>query len=502
MIALYSILIFALALALRIAVIWRHRHRGCDAYYFLLCSEVFKKEKRIPIILPEVYTLEKREQWYPPGFSVFLSIFPRRFLDKHYWLVSPVVDALIAVLVVLVAYAATGNWIVTLVAGVLYSMNTASMVDCTSLNSRPLGALLFSLTILCAVAIAQEGGSVWLYPAVVFGAALLLTHKLSAQLLYVLLPFMAIVTMSWYPAFTLAIIVLTTLILSNGFLIKIWRGQYDILSFWKEHWSQLGAHPIHSSPAYPGLANRDRTRVHGKGVRGLVKAAAYLGMNAFVLVAIWPALHYGSLTGFDQMMLWWAVGTYGMAALTQLVPAFRFAGEGYRYLKLGALPVCYLASVPLLYPTWQPAWVYPVLLAASIILGIGLMWKLLGFMSSSEGTTIPFMDTGITDIVEELKKAEVSNILCVPDSVGDAVGYYTRKRVLRGTHNVPFKWVKPFFPVHRLPLDYLAKGYDASHIVVLRSYVEPSVLGLTDSSLLLRSGEYDLYDARKAVAGV
>ena len=87
--------VFAFAMALRVAMIWRGRNRGCDAYYFLFCACEFRKTKRLPIILPKVYVLEEREQWYPPGFSVLLSWIPQRVLDKYYWAVSPMIDSLI-----------------------------------------------------------------------------------------------------------------------------------------------------------------------------------------------------------------------------------------------------------------------------------------------------------------------------------------------------------------------------------------------------------------------
>lgn len=492
-----GIIIWALSFTIRVALIWRHRHRGCDAYYYLLSSEVFKKERKIPIILPKVYALEEQEQWYPPGFSVFLSLFPRRFLERFYWIISPVIDSFIAaVLAVMVAVMSGYNYM-GFAAGLFYSLNSASMVDCTSLNSRPLGVLLFTATMLCLVDAVLDNCYLAGVFAVLFGFALLMTHKLSSQLLYFLLPFMALALWDWKYAVALVAIIAVSYVLSKGFLVKVWRGQHDILSFWRGYWKELGAHQIYGSPMYPNSGSHDKGRVHLKGLRGLTRSVSYLGMNAFILVVLWPAAHYRDLSEFDMMMLWWVVGTYVLAILTQMVPAFRFAGEGYRYLKLAAFPVCYLAAIPFLYGyLWQPIGIYFLLVLAALLISIFLVWKLFGFMSSSTATTIPFMNTGLGDIVERLKESAVSRILCVPESVADAVGYYCRKPVLRGTHNVPFQCVIPFFPTHKLPLDYLIKGYDVSHVVLMTSYVDAGVLGLRVEDRVMVAGEYELYEVK------
>ena len=492
-----GIIIWALSFAIRVALIWRHRHRGCDAYYYLLSSEVFREKRRIPIVLPEVYALEEREQWYPPGFSVFLSLLPRRLLERYYWIISPTIDSFIAaVLAVMVAVMSGYNYM-GFAAGLFYSLNSASMVDCTSLNSRPLGALLFTATMLCIMGTVL--GTYWLLAfVVIFGFMLLMTHKLSSQLLYFLMPFMALVMWEWKYAMVLAVIIAASYMLSKGFLSKVWRGQYDIMSFWRRYWKELGAHQIYGSSMYPSPVNHDRGRVHVKGLRGLARSVSYLGMNAFILVVLWPAAHYRDLSEFDMLMLWWVVGTYLLAVLTQMVPAFRFAGEGYRYLKLAAFPVCYLAAIPFLYGyLWQPTVIYFLLVLAALLVSLFLIWKLFGFMSSSTATTIPFMDTGLGDMIERLKASGVSRILCVPESVADAVGYYCRKPVLRGTHNVPFQRVIPFFPTHKLPLDYLIKGYGVSHVVLMTSYVDAGVLGLNAEDRVMAVGEYELYEVGK-----
>lgn len=489
------LLVGILTAGLRVALIWKHRLRGCDAYYFLLSSEVFAQTKRLPIVLPSVYTLERTEQWYPPGFSVLLSLLPRPWLEKHYWSICPTLDALVAATTAAATYMLTSDLSATAVAGLCYAANTASMVDCVNLNSRIVGLLLFSLTMLFTIGFAF-GSPVYAVPAALFGAAMLLTHKSSSQLFYFTMVVMAVGLQMWQFAAVLAGVVATALALSRGFMVKVWKGQYDILSFWSRHWRELGAHEIYGSPVYRSHPERDK-RVHTPGWQGLRKSLSYLGLNAFILPVLWVGAHYGHLNQLDQAILWWVGSTYLLGGLTQLVPWLRFAGEGYRYLKLAALPVAYLCAVPLIYQ-WQPPWVYFTLLGASAIIGLMLMQRLFRFMSPAGGSSVPLMSTGLQDVIDKLKTEDnVTNVLCIPSGTGDALGYYTRLPVLRGTHNVPFRWVEPLFPVHRLPLDYLVKGYNVSHLVILTDYVDTETLKLDNCRLVLQSGEYELYATRQ-----
>jgi len=489
------ILVGAVSFAIRLMLIWKSRKHGCDAYYFLLSSEVFKREKKIPIVLPPVYKLEQQEQWYPPGFSVLLSTFPREALNKHYWAISPVLDSLLAMLVAFVGYMATGMWSVALVAGLCYALNAASMVDCTNLNSRILGSLLLSLTML-SMSVFLLGNIWFLVPTALFGALTLLSHKSSSQLLYFLIAMLAVVLRSLLPVIALLAIVNTALALSHGFMLKVWKGQYDILAFWSRNWRRLGVHPIYNSPVYRD-APLHKEKVHLRGWPGAWKTVSLMGLNAFILPVLWVLPHHASLSTWDRSMLWWVVGTYLMGFLTQAVPVLRFAGEGYRYIKLAALPVGYLCAVPLLYQ-WQPAWVYYCLLTLSVVIGTYLLRRLSGWATEDVAHSMPSISPGLQKVIDGLKAdSTVENVLCIPDGVADALGYYTRKPILRGTHNVYFKQVDPFFPVHKLPLDYLVKGYKVSHLVVATKYTDMRVLELDGYRVIVQSDDYTLYETRR-----
>ncbi len=480
----------------RLATFWKSRQRGCDAYYFLLSSEVFRAQWKIPITLPSIYLLEQPEQWYPPGFSVFLALIPRRLLQRFYWVVSPVVDCAVVAVTYGVVYAITGRLWLAALAGLLHAINSASMADCTNLNSRPLGALLFTGTMLGAVGF-YVGAGPWFGPlALISGVGLLMTHKLSSQLLYVLLPAMALLL--WDATFMGALIsiLVLTIIASRRFIIKVWRAQTDILGFWRANWKNLGAHQIDDSPMYMDSATGGPSFLGGKmflgGWAGIFKQAQYMAMNPAIIMVVFPLMHFRALTDWDLAMFWWAVATYVFAAATIFVKPLRFIGEGHRYLKLAALPVGYLAILPLL-RGWDLGLYWP-LLALSVGMAGYALWRMGRFMGDPSKTLVPFVDDDLSRVMEFLKAERTANILCVPDSLGDALGYYCQKGILRGTHNWPFRVVEAFFPVHRLPLDYFVNWYHSSHVVVSTGYVDPERLEFPEGMKpVLEAGVYRVY---------
>jgi hypothetical protein len=493
-----GLLVALTAFAVRVGVIWRHRHRGCDAYYFLFCSEEFRKQKKLPIVLPKVYLLERQEQWYPPGFSVLLALVPQHLLEHYYWAVSPAIDCMGAAVLYIMTCLVTGNVLVGIGAGLLFALNASSIIDCTSLNSRAFGTLLFTLTVLCLISFVDMGGIHWFVLAVVFGFVLLLSHKLSAQLLYVMLPAMSGIFRDWVYILGMVAIIGLAVGASRGMMAKVWKGQKDILGFWHKNWKNLGAHQIYSSPMYEHLGVMDHGKIYGGGIKGLYKLGSYLGLNPFVILLVYPLWNYGLLSAFDRQMVMWVLLTYALALLTMFAPQFRAFGEGYRYLRLVSLPICYLAVLPFYkMASWGIGYHYYVLVGCALAGAIVLLWKLFVFMSHSSGTTIPFLDMSLSEVIRYLKEDDgVKAVLCVPDGIGDAIGYYCRKGVLRGTHNVPFEWVDAFFPVYKLPLDYLIRAYDVSHVVVFHSFVSPDVLGLLPADRVLNKGQYSIYEVR------
>ena len=490
------ILLLLFAFFIRVKPIWKNRYRGVDAYYYLLCTEEFRRNKKIPIVLPPYYLLENQEQWYPPGFIVFLSLFSERFVKKYYWILSPAVDCLIVAILYVLTYLVTGSMGAAILAGFLYALTPAAIVECSDLTSRPLGCLFLIATMLSTFAFANYHSLYFLGICLLSGFCLLMTHKMSAQLLYFVLPSMSLVFWDFTYILVMLGIVATTFVLSKGFFIKVLRGQYDILSFWNRNWRNLGAHQVYSSPIYGDETRDDPGGVFQRGVKGLYRQIQYLGLNIFIVLLIFPLLHYNQLSLFDKQMLWWVILTYVLAVLTLLIPRFRFFGEGFKYLRMVVFPISYLAIMPFYYGWDISYYLYPVLTMA-ILASIGIILRVYKFIESPPSWSNPSMDSDLDSVVKFLRENnKVSVILSIPVNLMDTIAYYCRKKVLWGGHNYSFRNLGPLFPVYRQPLEFFVSTYNVSHIVVDTDYVTPEVLQLPPNNRVFSAGRYEVYEVQ------
>lgn len=487
------ILLVAFAFFVRVKPIWSSRYRGCDAYYYLLSTEELRKKRRLPIILPDYYLLDIQEQWYPPGFTVFLSLLPRRFVEKYYWAVSPAVDSLIVACLYIITYLLTANMVAAAAAGFLYALTPAVIAECSSLNSRPLGSLILVATILSTFIFVNYHSLYALGACLVFGFCLLMTHKMSAQLLYFVLPLMSLVFWDYMYILAMVSMIGATFLLSRGFFIKVLKGQFDILSFWNRNWKNLGAHQVYSSPVYGDENRDDPGRVFQKGFKGFYRQIRYLGKNIYVVLLLFPLLHYNQLTLFDRQMLWWVILTYALVALTLLIPQLRFYGEGYKYIRMAAFPVAYLAITPIYYG-WDAGHYFFAVLALATVASVVVLLRIYR-VGSEVNWYNPSMDNDLSGVLEFLKDNDrVSVIMSVPTHLMDTIVYHCRKKVVWGTHSDNFRAVEPFFPVYRQPLESFVSTYKVSHIVVNTGYVLPETLRLAPTGVAFSAGCYQIYE--------
>ena len=492
-VVLSGILLFLFAFFVRVKPIWKKRYRGCDAYYYLLCAEELRRNRRIPVVLPHYYLLDNREQWYPPGFPALLSLFPEKFVKKYYWIVSPVIDCLVLILLYVLTYRITGSILTATIAGFLYSISFPVIFECESLNSRPLAALLLMITMLGLFGFVLSHGILFLIITLIVGSFLLMTHKMSAQLLYFILPIMSLVFWDSHYILMLLGIVATTFIISKGFFIKVLKGHHDILSFWNRNWKNLGANQVYSSPVYGDEDREDPKRVHQRGIKSFYRQIQYLGLNVFVVLLIFPMLHYNQLSLFHKQMLWWGILTYVLAILTMAIPRLRFLGEGAKYLRKAVFPVSYLAVTPFYYEWNVGLYFYPLLIL-TILAAIGItVWRA-RLIELSPSWSNPALEGNLASIVRYLKENdEVSAILSIPAHPMDTIAYHCRKKVLWGTHSDNFQAVEPLFPIFRRPLEFFITTYNLSHVLIDTEYVKPDLLRLSPPNMVFSAGNFQVY---------
>ncbi len=481
----------------------KNRERGCDAYHYLLCVEELqskKMQKKLPITLPHYFLLDIREQWYPPAFPVFLSLFPRKFLERYHWLFSPFLDTMILLGLFIVAISQTNSITFAATAAFTYALTPILLMQNASLNSRSFGSLFYHATILAILGYDLTNKSVFLILASICGALVLLSHKLSTQGLVFTLLALSVVFSLFYVWFLVWIIILT-FVISGGFYWKVLKGHRDILWFWRRNWPWYGANMVKHSPVYgDGLP---ASSIYQTGLSGIIKHLRILiGGNPFVLLLpiAWLVTKMGfvslRLSHFEAQLFWACAALYAAAFATRFIPPFRFLGEGEKYLTLAALPIAYLTAKIVQYGTIDMHPTSSLVILAILLCTISLYvdLKLWRKLSSENESNLARIDAELQRMFTFLKhQPKIQRIICIPNHISEATVYFCRKQVVWGAHSDNFKAIEPYFPVLRKPLGWFKKRYGATHLLLNTEYAKPPQLRLLPSSLVLKEGKYSMY---------
>lgn len=462
---LFSVLFFSL----RLKFFLFKKPGGVDAYYFLYASKEFKKQKSINIRLKK-YLMDFEEQWYPPGFTIFLSLFPKKFLEKYHWLIAPVIDFLQFAILFLFVELYFKNILVTVLASLIYIFLPTLILETRTLTSRPLASLFFSLCFLFLFL----GLFNWyfLILSVIFGVLILMTHKLATQALIFTLLCLVLFYFQVNFLLHLLLIFLVTFIISGGFYYKIILAHINIVSFWRRNINYMGSHQIFDSDFY-GKTNKKNYVFYKKGFAGFFKNWLILiGHDPFFLFFLIIFI----LTKEVNFFFFWSASVYLIALFTTFIPKFRLFGEGYKYLKFNAFPTSiYIAQSFLILPKhlFCPIFLFFILISLIDIFGYSISIKLLH--KNKKKDLVLEGSTGQEKIARKLadffsdKKDCV--VMLLPTFLSDALVYFSNVKVLWGTHSGGFHLIEDFFPILKKPIEEFFKKYNVDYFIISTDYV-------------------------------
>src|SRR5438445_7716020 len=130
-----------LALYLRLRIFIGTRPGGVDTWYYLASAEAIRAQKRLPIRLPQ-YLLHEEKESYPAVFPLFLALFPQKWLQSYFWLISPIIDAIHLLLLYLLAFRLTDSVLAAGTAGLIYAVTPQLISETRNLNGRAFASLL------------------------------------------------------------------------------------------------------------------------------------------------------------------------------------------------------------------------------------------------------------------------------------------------------------------------------------------------------------------------
>jgi MFS family permease len=439
----------------------------------------------VPIILPPYYILESQEQWYPPGFAVFLGLLPDKFIKKYYWLISPALDALISIFASFAALIITKNTLASFIAGLICAFSISSIIETQSLTSRQLGSLLLNIAMYSLFWTISNDSVLGYILFFVFGYFLLMTHKMGMQSLLISLITLSLILKSWPYLGCALFLVIFSVIASKGFYLKILAAHKDILSFWNKNWFQLGAHQIYHSPIYGEPKEYKNTLFHP--VKMIRRMFIIFLENALIIPIILFKVDIVHNNPMLALVFLWVIVTLVSSYLIILIPQIRLLGEGHKYLKYATPSIAILAAKLFIS--------HPIIIISGIIyyFFISTAWLFVRnkkLLSSEKGAN----DNNLGEVINYLCLQEHARIICVPNHLSDTVAYHTKKQVFWGTHNYPFRWVSDFIPVWRRRLSYFKNRHNLTHLLIDGNYANPAIFAQEIKKKIFSVQNYEIYE--------
>lgn len=454
----------ALSFAARAIILRASAGAGVDHYYWILAARAYREMRHLPARIPGKYLLEDERQAYPPFFGWFLS----RFLES--WLTGsaarwyPQICDLVLLGLVLAAcwgagVAGTG------IAAAVFVVGTAPVLAAynTQLTSRAFGNLfLFASVLSSAAGLRADNLQIELIDFALSGAAVagvVLTHKMSLQLLAAVWPVWALAEWDWRLALVpLLGLTIATAVTGVPFGRLQWRAHWEILAFWHRHWNLLGAHAFHDSAVYGG-ERRGRTLFHQPGWRGaLTHATRAVSYNPMAWLL--PL----SLLWSPAPPLWvliWSVGPLAAALLTLYVPQLRCLGGGHLYIFNSVAPSAVWWA--LLIADGKPANI--ALFALGVVLSAGALLGAWRTRATARGR-----DTDYRSALTHLAALPPGRLAVFPLTAVEEAAFSTPHAVLWGAHGLGFFDIEPIYPVLQRPIGELMRRYGCSMLLLDTRY--------------------------------
>jgi hypothetical protein len=492
--AVVGVAIVAVAFELRIAVHAGRQPGGVDTWYYLAYADAFRARPSFKVRLPQ-YLLQDEVQSYPPLFPMFLSLFPRSFLHRWFWTISPTIDCLHLLLLYWLAFKITASVTVAAVSAAVYAFTPTLVADTRSLMSRSFGALLHSIAVLLVLrCIVLAGGWEWVCLALLAGSAVLLASATSATGYVFVCALLSALYADWrYVAIAGGALALAVAV-SAGHLLRVARNYLQAVQYWRRNRRWFGAHPIRHSPVY-GEDRAANIPVRPGFLGGSVshELLRLVGENPFLLAL--PLAPIG-IPPWGTRLYWWAMGLGLLAILATLLPPLRAFGPGRSYLKTAVFPTAYTIAVGIGAPRGVSG---PLGLATLLCLGAsiaaiaffyGYTWR----QTTERTASVP---EGLEQAARYLAAQPGDGLLCLPYSYADYVCYHSGKRVLWGGHCGDLRRLEVLAPVITCRLETLLDEQRVSYVLLDSLYASPADIGL-EEHLAPRGhwGSFGLYEFR------
>lgn len=331
-----------------------------------------------------------------------------------------------------VAFALTRNFTAAAIAQLVFAITPISVYESWTVTPRPIGGAFLFFAIIAAYLLPSNpllfGAS-----AVILGALVLLTHKMSTQTYFFLSIALSIIFLrADYIAFFIAAAVVA-LVFSQGFYLTVLGSHFAVLNFWRKNIA---------------------VRWKEKGVKRLVRNLAKIGTSPFYLLIIISFI-FGATSLFITVSL-----ILLLLAFVTSFDSLAFLGENTKYL-LFATPFLAvgIALSPLNY----------YLLAFLAIVSAVEIWLSFRHLERGSGSVVT---KAVQECFQKIKESNYERILCLPTSLSFAAAYFTRKKILWADSCYAYDKMREVYPTIDRPLDEIIRNNFIDAVLIKRENYE------------------------------
>ncbi len=478
----------AFALYLRLRVFLGKQPGGVDTWYYLASAEALRRQKRLPIRLPQ-YLLHDAYESYPAGFPLLLALLPQAWLRRYFWLVGPTIDVAHLLLLLLLTFRLTDSVLAASTAGLIYAVTPQLISETRNLNGRAFASLLQTLAMLALLRsiIPSAGptlalvGDSGLAPGGLALLVIALLYNTHTSTTIAFLVSAATLTLVSGDLRFVALGVLglpLAIALSGGYYVRVIHNHLHAARFWFRNVRLRRAHQVNDSPAMsdgratpegaPAGASAPLAAVRRSLTARLRPWAAslvrLLGENPFVLpVLVMPV----PPTEWARFMYWWAVAVLAWAFATTFIPPLRILGPGVHYMKLSVFPSAYALAVAV---NVQEGALVRLTLLLAVIASLAALAYFYRYMATRRTEHNAETPPDLAAAAAYLRTLPGGNVLVLPNMYADYVAYAAGKAVVWGGHSGNLERFEEFFPVLRQPVGYFLHRYRVDYLVVDLAY--------------------------------
>jgi len=460
---------------------------GQDTWAHLLVADVIREKKHLPESID--YYIYEGPFGYPPFIHILLSLLPYKTAEKYAWIFSGFIDSIHIGILALFCYYLTGNPAIAILASFLYAISWISVRESMSLNTRPLGSLVFTCSILPIIIFSLNQNIIFAIIGIAFGILLLFTHKLASQALFCTLIGFALIELN--PVYLIiagCIFIGAALFPGGGYLKRILPEHIAVVDFWNRHMDQYNAREAH---VYNPTFNKGLWSAFSIFSDICKKIIAYSYWILFLFAAI--LLSGAHFSGIELKLLIWGIILFVCFIAFDFVPSLKLLGEGSRYLETGLFPVITLSSI--LVVTNYANVLIDVLFIPCIVASLIIIYIHQASVQKSY-LRIGF-NSAFQEIFEYVKRGEKEGVMCIPFNFSFMAAYFTRKKVFYAFSCLAYEKAYPeaLFgsPIDK-PLDKLIKKYNINYVIIDTSYFNLQDLKLGVYKTIMEKDQYVLVE--------